>query len=274
MLHEATSTALGKATAYKFEYDAQLLYPIARRLNREDLGILDTALPFHGVDYWTSYEISWLDLRGKPCVRIADISVDCTSTYLIESKSLKLYLNSFNHTKFENEASVKTILERDLTTALHTQVKVELNTVNAKVINLNVGLAGTCIDDIDIHTDVYKVQPAFLKAQGPVLREQLYSHLLGSICPVTAQPDWATVLIDYQGPQLDKAGLLKYIISFRSHAEFHEACVERIFMHIMEYCQPECLTVYARYTRRGGIDINPFRSNFAAAPGNQRLIRQ
>ena len=263
---------LGKKTAYPDHYDPSLLFPIARQGNRDKIN-LQADLPFHGIDIWNAYEISWLNEKGKPEVRVAEFILPCTSPFLIESKSFKLYLNSFNNTRLPSEIELLEKLHTDLSAAAGAAVKVKLMSVEDSVLNLS-RLQGTCIDDLDIDITDYQPNAQLLVTNEQEKTETLVSHLLKSNCPVTNQPDWATVQITYSGLQIQHESLLKYIISFRDHNEFHEQCVERMFVDIMQRCQPRQLSVYARYTRRGGLDINPFRSNFADYPDNQRTIRQ
>jgi len=266
---------LGKPTAYRDEYDAGLLCPFPREPKRAELGLSGT-LPFHGFDLWNAYELSWLDGRGKPVVGMAEFRFPCDSPFLVESKSFKLYLNSFNQTRFTDSATVTATLERDLAGASGAAVDVRLLSLAAGSAT-GADLPGTCLDDLDIAIDRYDYAPELLAGAtctAMVVEETLYSHLLKSNCLVTRQPDWASVLIHYRGPGIDHAALLRYLISFRQHSEFHEQCVERIFTDLLHHCRPTQLTVYARYTRRGGLDINPFRSNFENDLPNWRLVRQ
>lgn len=267
---------LGKPTAYASEYDPGLLCPVPRRLKRDELG-LSPDLPFYGVDIWNAYELSWLTPQGKPVVAMAEFHIPCESTNLIESKSFKLYLNSFNQTRFADFENVRALLSQDLGGAAGAPVDVRLMPA-AEFAGATFGtLPGRCIDEIDVQIDSYHLDPALLEdaadPQQPVV-EELHSHLLKSNCLVTRQPDWGSVLVRYAGPRIDAAALLRYLVSFREHNEFHEQCVERIYVDLMRYCRPEKLTVYARYTRRGGLDINPFRSNFEHEVENLRLARQ
>ena len=265
---------LGKSTDYVSLYTPSLLCGVSRLDTRESLGVPEE-LPFKGVDIWNAYEVSWLNSQGKPEVAIAEIVVPCSSPKLIESKSLKLYFNSFNQTPFNSWQEVTRTLESDLTLCAQEPVMVTLHQLSQQS-QLGLGsLPGTCIDHLDVDVVAYQPDPSNLCVEeGAETKESLYSDLLKSNCPVTGQPDWASVSIQYIGKKIDQAGLLKYIISFREHAGFHEQCVERIFLDIMERCQPEQLTVYARYTRRGGLDINPLRSSGAFDMENIRLPRQ
>ncbi|MDQ6646290.1 MAG: NADPH-dependent 7-cyano-7-deazaguanine reductase QueF [Pseudomonadota bacterium] len=266
---------LGKETAYADRYDAKLLFPISRSDKRAELGIAEP-LPFHGVDIWNAYELSWLDPRGKPMVALAEIRVPAASTHIIESKSFKLYLNGFAQECIADADTLGTTLMHDLSAAAGAVVSVALSEASAA--SLPVGtLRGALLDDQDIEIDDYgPPRSDFLTtdASAQPIEETLVSHLLRSNCPVTGQPDWGSVQIAYRGAPIDHAGLLRYLISFRTYNEFHEQCVERIFVDLMENCAPLQLSVYARYTRRGGLDINPFRSSTPASPDNIRTVRQ
>jgi 7-cyano-7-deazaguanine reductase len=263
---------LGKESEYKTQYTPDLLFAIARRIGRDALG-LSEHLPFSGVDMWTGYELSWLNAKGKPQVAAAEFIVPAASKFLVESKSLKLYLNSFNGTQFATKDEVESCIRRDLSKAADCAVGVKLFGVGVFQTTAE-ELGGECIDDLDVTTNTYDVEPKFLTASGAIVEKTLRSNLLKSNCPVTGQPDWAAVMVRYSGPMIDRAGLLKYIVSFRDHSGFHEQCVEQIFLDIKARCRAERLTVYARYTRRGGLDINPFRSDFEDSPPNRRTFRQ
>lgn len=270
------STPLGRETEYVSEYTPSVLCPIPRSESRQALGITSEVLPFKGVDVWTAYELSWLDAKGKPQVAVGRFSFPCDSPSLVESKSFKLYLNSFNQTRFGSAKDVVKTLELDLSAVAGGPVMVAVMPL-AKAAQGGIGhFAGENIDDLDIDVDSYQLKPSLLKvdAQGAVLWETLCSDLLRSNCPVTGQPDWGSIMVSYRGRPIDRAGLLKYVISFREHQDFHENCVERMFVDIMEHCAPETLTVVARYTRRGGLDINPYRSNCGDEPPEIRLTRQ
>ena len=267
---------LGQATEYAEKYDSTLLQAVPRRLNRDELGIT-AQQPFSvGADIWTAYEISWLNEKGVPQVAIADVEIDYRSENLIESKSFKLYLNSFNQSKFCSFDEVQRIMQRDLQDCAQGEVKVRLNFLSFYQHAVIAELQGECIDQQDIEIHDYAFNPALLEncTGDSVVEETLVSHLLKSNCLITSQPDWGSIRIHYAGKQINREKLLRYIVSFRQHNEFHEQCVERIFCDLMRFAQPEKLTVYARYTRRGGLDINPFRSNFEAVPQNLRLARQ
>lgn len=266
---------LGQHTDYPQHYTPEVLFPIARAEGRAAVGVRSgQVLPFKGVDLWTHYEVSWLNLQGKPIVAAAEITVPATSPFLIESKSLKLYFNSLNFERFLDETAFQTRVETDLSRVAGDVVKITLITP-AHYAQLAVSdLAGICLDDLPLVCESFALNPETLQSQGAVVEEALHSHLLRSLCPVTNQPDWGSVLIQYRGPAIDRLGLLAYLVSYRQHADFHEQCVERIFMDIQQRCRPESLTVYARYTRRGGLDINPFRSTERVAPESVRLFRQ
>jgi len=270
------SLPLGKPTAYQSEYDAGLLCPVPRLLKRSELG-LGAELPFAGFDLWNAYELSWLTPGGKPVVAMGEFRFACTTLNLVESKSFKLYLNSFNQTRFEGIAEVADIMQADLGKAAAGAVEVRLLAPEEFGSQQIVPLPGDCLDDQELTIDSYSLDPGLLAGAADPARpvtETLHSHLLKSNCLVTSQPDWGSVMIRYQGGRIDRAALLRYLISFRQHNEFHEQCVERIFSDLLRACQPDKLTVYARYTRRGGLDINPFRSNFEASIENLRLARQ
>ena len=273
---------LGKSSTYVDQYDAALLFPIARRPKRDEIG-LPVTLPFFGADLWTAYELGWLNPRGKPQLAIARITVPAESTHIVESKSVKLYLNSFNNSVFADATAVQTRLREDLSAAIWQGVNIMSSVGVQLVLPQDFDkepvheLDGLNLDRLDLECTHYQPAPELLTAQFnevPVT-ETLASQLLKSNCLVTGQPDWGSVRISYTGPQIDQAGLLQYIVSFRNHNEFHEQCVERIFMDIWRRCKPSKLEVYARYTRRGGVDINPWRTSHPmAAPVNIRTARQ
>lgn len=263
---------LGKGTVYVNSYDPEQLYPIERDINWKRQGVERTTLPFRGVDIWNAYEVSWLNPKGKPVVALAEFRIPASSSHIIESKSFKLYLNSFNLSRFASESQVVELMQSDLSKAAGGEVEVILSYPDDQV-TLS-ALEGRCIDELDIEIEHYEPTPALLKSEGAPVSESLVSHLLKSNCPVTGQPDWASVQIRYTGPKIDAAGLLAYLISYREHGDFHEQCVETIFMDIWNRCQPSSLSVYARYVRRGGLDINPYRSSANDRPSNQRMSRQ
>ena len=270
------SLKLGQKTEYASQYDRTLLQPVPRALNRDGLGITQNQSFTIGADIWTAYEISWLNEKGLPQVAIADIYLDYQSQNLIESKSFKLYLNSFNQSKFADFNTVQQTMQRDLSECAQGDVKVRLNPVAVYDSQKIDHLQGDCIDEQDIEITSYEFNAYWLKdcVSDEIVEEKLVSHLLKSNCLITNQPDWGTLHIHYVGNKIDHEKLLRYVVSFRQHNEFHEQCVERIFCDLMHYAKPEKLTVYARYTRRGGLDINPFRSNFENLPENLRLARQ
>lgn len=271
---------LGQTTAYIAHYSPELLQAVPRTLGREAIG-LGSDLPFVGYDDWHGYELSWLNLKGKPQVALATFKVPFDSPNLVESKSFKLYLNSLNQTQFESVATLTQTLEKDLSHCAGAAVHVTLHSVNDFEAFTASALPGQCLDELDITVDQYDYTPSLLctKQGEEVVQEQLHSHLLKSNCLITNQPDWASVYIDYQGPALDHESLLRYFISFRSHNEFHEQCVERIFNDIWQLGSFERLVVCARYTRRGGLDINPVRlspsvQKMGFTLPNLRLTRQ
>ncbi|MCE3606693.1 NADPH-dependent 7-cyano-7-deazaguanine reductase QueF [Massilia sp. P8910] len=276
MTNTADLSPLGKTSAYQTQYAPDLLFPIPRQGKRDELQLTGT-LPFFGVDIWNAYEISWLNMRGKPQVAIATITVPADSPNIVESKSFKLYLNSFNQTRLSSSDALLALLHEDLAGGFGAPVHITLIEPHAFNTVKMGELDGLLLDRLDVEINQYSPSPALLTAardEAPV-EEKLVSHLLKSNCLVTGQPDWASVQIHYVGPQIEQEGLLKYLIGFREHNEFHEQCVERIFTDILRQCAPQKLAVYARYTRRGGLDINPWRSNFnSGRPPNLRTARQ
>ncbi|WP_311752182.1 NADPH-dependent 7-cyano-7-deazaguanine reductase QueF [Proteus columbae] len=268
--------SLGKETQYHDQYDAGLLQGVPRSLNRDSLSLTAENLPFHGSDIWTMYELSWLNSKGLPQVAIGHVELDATTENLIESKSFKLYLNSFNQTRFESWDIVEKTLLKDLTTCAKGKVNLTIYPLSHFTSQPIVDFAGECIDEQDIEIDNYQFDAQWLNESttDTLVEETLVSHLLKSNCLITHQPDWGSVAIQYKGKKIDREKLLRYLVSFRQHNEFHEQCVERIFHDIMQLCAPETLTVYARYTRRGGLDINPWRSNCEFVPEISRLARQ
>ncbi|MES2674054.1 MAG: NADPH-dependent 7-cyano-7-deazaguanine reductase QueF [Pseudomonadota bacterium] len=270
------SSPLGHKTDYVSSYDPGLLFPILRQTSREILGIT-SALPFFGCDIWTGYELSWLNPSGMPQVAAAEFIFPCDSHFIIESKSFKLYLNSFNQTVFNSYADVTECLKRDLSLVAGAAVNVNLQQLHESLLLINQVVMGVCLDGLDITVNNYHPDPTLLTndVNEVELEEELYSHLLKTNCPVTGQPDWASLFISYSGKKINHENLLRYIISFREHQDFHEHCVERVFVDILNRCKPESLSVYARYTRRGGLDINPFRSTREGErPSVGRLLRQ
>ena len=270
---ELENIPLGKKSTYVSQYSPDLLFSIPRELRRKEIGVF-LPLPFKGCDIWNAFELSWLNSKGRPVVAMGEFLFPCESPNIIESKSLKLYLNSFNNTEFNLLNEVQITIEKDLSLRADYPVNVKIIPIT-EIKEKNV-FSGICMDDFDVACNVYIVEPKFLRIGSKrIVTEVLYSDLLKSNCPITGQPDWASVQINYTGRQIDYQGLLKYIISFRNHDEFHEQCVERIFVDIMRKCSPEKLTVYARYVRRGGLDINPYRSTEDDGPlENVCLVRQ
>lgn len=281
-MNQPEHSQLGKASAYADRYDATLLFPIPRATKRAEIGITGTP-PFLGADLWTAFELSWLNERGKPQVALAHITVPCETPNIVESKSFKLYLNSFNNTRFASAQDVQARIRADISAAAWRGAE-HSGTVGVRLILPEQfdrepvhELDGLNLDRLDIECTQYQPAPDLLRAnvdEAPV-SEVLVSHLLKSNCLVTGQPDWGSVRIAYSGPQIDQEGLLQYIVSFRNHNEFHEQCVERIFMDLWTRCKPIKLEVYARYTRRGGLDINPWRTSHPQQmPANTRTARQ
>ena len=267
---------LGKKTEYDSHYHPEKLFPISRQAKRDEIDVPEK-LPFFGFDLWNHYEVSWLNEKGKPVVALAEISYGCESPCIIESKSMKLYFNSLNNTQFKDADAVQAIVKKDIEERVGSPTSVKiipLNHLNDD--KLFVGFSGICLDELDIQCSSYLVEESFLTSEHEPVEETLYSNLLKSNCLVTNQPDWGSVQISYKGKKINREGLLRYLVSFRNHNEFHEQCIERIFMDIMRNCHPEELTVYGRYTRRGGLDINPYRStkNILQDIQNRRLSRQ
>lgn len=276
-VHGAETSPLGKPADYCDTYSPGLLFPIVRQIKRDEIGIAPGKLPFVGEDLWNAYELSWLNPRGKPVVALATFRVPADSPRLIESKSLKLYLNSCNQTRFESVEAVRETFARDLSEAAGASVVVDIRPLGSEPLRVIALPPGESLDELDIDIDTYQPCPDFLSAAsgGNEVSETLHSHLLKSNCLVTGQPDWGCIVVRYTGPAIDRAGLLRYIVSFRKHNEFHEQCVERVFCDILQRCKPRELAVWARYTRRGGLDINPFRSTgHFPVPDNRGEVRQ
>lgn len=266
---------LGRATDYISVYTPDLLFPIARVESRQSLGLEGGELPFFGVDLWTGYELSWLDQMGKPQVALAEFRVPCTSEFIVESKSFKLYLNSFNQTRFDSAEQVQGVLQTDLSNAAAAEVSVALMPLTELQPQILGHPEGECLDALPVTIEHYHPKPELLQLGSSEVEETLYSHLLKTNCPVTGQPDWASVQVSYKGRAIERETLLAYIVSFREHQDFHEHCVERMFVDLLARCKPERLSIFARYTRRGGLDINPFRSTEPSArPEKRRLLRQ
>lgn len=265
---------LGKKSEYDPHYDASKLFPIPRKGKRDEINVPEI-LPFYGFDLWNHYEVSWLNEKGKPIVAIAEIIYGCESPNIIESKSMKLYFNSLNNSNFKDVETVQALVQKDLTERVGAPVIVNIKTLPlVKKEELTSAFEGICIDTLDVECNSYVVDSSILSTEESFVEETLCSDLLKSNCLVTNQPDWGSVSITYKGKKINHENLLRYIVSFRNHNEFHEQCIERIFMDIMKTCKPEELTIYGRYTRRGGLDINPIRSTKKINPVNMRLCRQ
>ena len=265
---------LGKKVEYDNEYNSELLFPLPRQMVREKASI-DLPLPFKGMDIWHAYEISWLNSKGKPIVAIATFTIPCDSLNLIESKSFKLYLNSFNQTEFSSVNVVKELMQNDLSRAAGVPIGVKIETIEEANQSQTIKeFEGTCLDHLDISCDVYKTDPSFLSTESADIHETVYSHLLKANCLVTNQPDWASVRIEYQGKKIKHTGLLQYIVSYRKHSGFHEQCIEQMFVDIMRLCQPKMLKIYGCFTRRGGLNISVYRSTENDHPGVIRSSRQ
>lgn len=278
-MDKPSDSNLGKASTYQPYYAPEKLFLIPRAAHRANIGIDGNApLPFYGTDTWHHYEVSFLDLRGKPQVALAKMVYGADSVCMIESKSMKEYFHSFNNEKFKSLEALEAVIHQDLEKKMHTKVSVTLTPVSAYVPSvLERGFEGISLDHLDVACSVYEPDADLLRTENTVvLKETLCSDLLKSNCLVTGQPDWASVWIDYSGKKIQREALLQYVVSYRNHQGFHEQCVEQIFMDILRVCEPSRLTVYARYTRRGGIDINPFRSTDSDAwiPSSGRLCRQ
>ncbi|HCN44621.1 MAG TPA: NADPH-dependent 7-cyano-7-deazaguanine reductase QueF [Pseudomonas sp.] len=272
----AEHSPLGKSSEYVATYTPSLLFPIPRLAKWAELGVSAETLPWHGVDFWNCFELSWLLPSGKPVVAIGEFAIPADSPNIIESKSFKLYLNSLNQTPFDSAEALQACLVKDLSAAAGKPVGVRIRSLGEVSGEGVVSLPGQCIDDLDVSISNYEQpQPELLRCdKGKQVEQVLHSHLLKSNCPVTGQPDWGSVVVEYRGPELDAASLLTYLISFRQHADFHEQCVERIWLDLKNLLDPEHLTVYARYVRRGGLDINPYRSMGPVEVDNRRLVRQ
>lgn len=272
------NTALGKKTNYLNPYSPELLQPIPRYSTRVALGI-KTTKPFYGFDIWNSYEFSWLNLKGKPQVGIAEFIFSDNTENLIESKSFKLYLNSFSDLRIPDKLALRAALIKDLSNATKGEVQVNLFTLEeysqkSFFEDLN-RTSGTCLDNLDIEVETYEYAPEYLATTPEFISETFYTHLFKSNCPVTQQPDWGSIWITYRGQKIHRENLLKYLISYRKSSEFGEQCIERIYIDILKRCSPEKLTVYGRFTRRGGLDINPYRTNFGPKEiANLRTFRQ
>jgi 7-cyano-7-deazaguanine reductase len=271
---ELRDAPLGHPTSYPDAYAPALLYALPRAPQRRALGIAGT-LPFRGVDLWTAYELTWLDRRGKPMVAMATLEVPAESPGIVESKSMKLYLGSFAQTRFDEPGEVAVALTHDLSSAVGAAVRVVLDRPDRFGSARLRELEGIDLDALDVDCGVYDVDPSLLVTRSGNAAETLTTNLFRSMCPVTGQPDVASLAIGYEGPPIDRPALLRYLVSYRCHAGFHEHCVERIFMDVKARCRTRTLSVYARFMRRGGIDINPFRSDAGGRmPANARTARQ
>lgn len=265
---------LGRDTHYPQKYAPQVLYPISRADSRESLG-LSGELPFDGVDIWNAWELTWLGEGDRPAVATAEIHVPADSPRIVESKSLKLYLNSFAMSRFPSSADVAETIARDLSACVGSRAAVKVLPVVSTEARRVSRLAGISLDAMAVNCTDWEVNVDLLLADRlTIVDEDLHTHLLRSLCPVTSQPDIGSLQISYRGPKIDRGSLLRYVVSYRQHEDFHEACVERMFVDLMSRCSPDELSIHARYQRRGGIDINPFRSNAAEQPLNLRLWRQ
>lgn len=265
---------LGKSSDYPDHYAPDLLFPVPRDDNRRRIALDDGRWPWFGEDLWQAWELSWLRPSGVPEVAWGEFRLPAASPSLIESKSLKLYLNSLNQEVFSSHEQVSETIQRDLSSACGAQVTVELFSIDRGMTAVGRPDGAVLIDDETVDSVVYDYCPDVLRAGETVVTESLCSHLLKSNCPVTGQPDWGTLQVDYTGPAIDRAALLKYVVGFRQKQDFHEHCVETVFTDLMQACQPQRLTVSARYTRRGGLDINPWRSTETGEAPRLRLVRQ
>ena len=272
----AEDSPLGKSSEYIATYTPSLLFPIPRAAKWAELGLSAETLPYQGVDFWNCFELSWLLPSGKPVVAMGEFAIPADSPNIIESKSFKLYLNSLNQSVFNSADELVAVLTQDLSAAAGKSVGVRVRSLAEVTADGVQAAPGICIDELDVAISNYaQPQPELLRCDSArVVEESLHSHLLKSNCPVTGQPDWGTLVVQYRGWELDHASLLAYLVSFRQHADFHEQCVERIFLDLLRLLKPEHLTVYARYVRNGGLDINPYRSSGPISPDNQRLVRQ
>ncbi|HEX5677237.1 MAG TPA: NADPH-dependent 7-cyano-7-deazaguanine reductase QueF [Alcanivorax sp.] len=272
-------TPLGRTSAFIDEYTPSLLCPVPRWDARESLelesGEEGASLPFHGQDIWNAYELSWLNPRGKPVVAMAELVVPCISPNIIESKSLKLYLNSFANTRFASREAVINTLAGDLARVAGAPVDVRVMSLEEAGRTPAWDDHGDGVDHLDVAFEHFEYRPDLLfTEQGPERNGVLVSHLLRSHCPVTNQPDWATVQVRYTGAAISPASFLRYVVSLRNHQGFHEQIIEQMFVDLKRQCAPRHLSVYGRFTRRGGLDINPFRSDYEDLPPNFRTVRQ
>ena len=269
-----TELPLGKATPYPDQYAPDTLCRIDRAENRRRIG-LGPALPFSGVDIWNAWDLTWLGEDGKPQTATAEIRIPADSPGIVESKSMKLYLGSFAMSGYASADAVRDLVESDLANCVGAAVSVRIDTLDSTRARGLQRLPGESLDRISAECGTWEVDPTLLRADSEeIVSEDLYSDALRSLCPVTGQPDLGSLLVSYEGPKIDRASLLRYVVSYRRHQDFQENCVERMFVDLLDRCAPHKLTVYARYQRRGGLDINPFRSNFEAGARNLRLWRQ
>lgn len=264
---------LGKPSRYADEYAPKLLYAVDRATSRTALD-LGEPLPFHGADVWNAWDLTWLSEDGRPVVATMSFAVPADSSHIVESKSLKLYLNSFAMSRYPSHKDVARLITADLARIVGTEVPVDIRPAAKRSTGRITKMPGRCVDNESVTCDRYTIDAGLLQTSGNAVSESLHSHSLRNLCPVTGQPDMGSVLITYHGPLIEPDSLLRYLTSFRRHSDFHEACVERIFRDLKQQCRCEQLSVYARYNRRGGIDINPFRSDFEAQPAPMRLWRQ
>ncbi len=268
-----TTLPLGRETGYPNKYQPDLLYAIARSESRPSFAA--GILPFHGMDIWNAWDLTWLGADDCPVAATAEIRIPAVSPNLIESKSLKLYLGSLAMSRFDRPEVVGETIAKDLASSVGVPVEIHIALIPETEANSTFRLPGTCLDSLEVSCNTWEVDAALLKSDpDTTVHEQLHSHLLRSLCPVTGQPDIGSIVMHYHGPRIDHSALLQYIVSFREHSDFHEACIERMFIDVLEVCKPEKLSIHARYQRRGGLDINPFRSNFEDSPENLRLWRQ
>lgn len=259
------NSALGKATEYNQSFSPSILYPIPRKETRAKLQ--QDCLNFVGEDVWTCYEMSWLKPSGLPTAAVARFRIPCHSHSIVESKSFKLYLNALNNTRFDSSEVLQSVLKEQLSEIVGAEVGVEVLSLSDTFMHTSaLSFSSTCIDDVRLSEDAFVYQPdptllAFDAQAADGVEECLYSNLLRSNCPVTNQPDWGSVVITYKGRKICHESLLRYIVSFRECQDFHEHCVERMFSDLRVQLGYESLSVYARYTRRGGLDINPYRAS-------------
>ena len=272
MKDQTETSLLGRMAEYPQTYDSTVLRTLDRISQRKELGLLDTS--FHGEDLWTSYEFSWLDVSGKPQVRVLEIRVPCLSRFTVESKSLKLYLNSYAQTTFPSVEEIKVVLTNDLSNIIEAGVAVKIYSISDYSKN-QTNLIGYCLDDLEVETSDYLRSPGLLvtsKESPELIKEAVFTNLFRCLCPITGQPDWATIIVKYYGPSIERTALLKYLISYRNHQGFHESTIELIYSDLSQL-QPNKISVFGCFLRRGGIDIQPFRSNYEGVPPYYRQVR-